>query len=406
MRLAERKWLSDLLLAAAVYAVSAVPVLAGLTVASTPGVLVHKEGVPGFLDACVSFDGCWYRDVADCGYWYFPDRQSGAAFFPGMPLAARFVSALTGCPTPVALLVVSNLSFVAALALISALVRTRWPDAPPGLRVVTLAVLAFYPAGLYFRVAYSESLFLALTALLMLGLARRWPVWVLAVVAGAATGVRPVGVAGAAAVVVSVLSDPARGSPGRRVLTAAAVGPLACWGLLAFMAYQWAEFGDPLTFAKAHEQWKHYVRPDGDTTPAWVKLATGEPLWNTYVPGSPRHWWHLDGHHVPGLGQGFWNPIAVTLAAAAVGLGWWRGWLGRAEAVLGFGLILIPYLSRAHEMCMASQSRFTSVVVPAFLVYGRALGRLPPAAAGAVVAVMSPMLAVWTMMFGAMWFLF
>ncbi|HVL11890.1 MAG TPA: hypothetical protein VM529_04965, partial [Gemmata sp.] len=180
MRLAERKWLSDLLLAAAVYAVSAVPVLAGLTIASTPGILVHKEGVPRFLEACVSFDGCWYRDVADFGYWYFPDRQSGAAFFPGMPLAARFVSAFTGCSTPVALLVVSNLSFVAALALISALVRTRWPDAPPGLRVVTLAVLAFYPAGLYFRVAYSESLFLALTALLMLGLARRWPVWVLA----------------------------------------------------------------------------------------------------------------------------------------------------------------------------------------------------------------------------------
>jgi hypothetical protein len=406
MRPAEHKWVTDLLLAAAVYAVSAVPVYLGLVIASTPGVLVHVEGMPTFLHVCTYFDGSFFRDIADYGYWVHADKQSGVAFFPGQALAGMFLTWLTGWPTLVTLPLVSNVAFVVGLALVSALVRTKWPDQPIGVRVVTLSVLAFYPAGLYFRIAYSESLFLMVVALFMLGLARRWPVLVLALVAGAATGVRAVGVACTGALVLHVLLDRDRGSSGRRVLTAAALAPVACWGLLGFMAFQWVEFGDPVAFVKAQEHWTHYERPPGDTTPTWVKIATGEPLWNTYVPGSPRHWSHLDHHHVAGLGQSFWNPITVTVALAAVVFGWWRGWLTRVEAALGLALVLIPYVSRGHHMCMASQSRFVSVVLPAFLVVGQALGRAPVAVTAALVALMAPMLTVWTMMFGATWALF
>ena len=49
---------------------------------------------------------------------------------------------------------------------------------------------------------------------------------------------------------------------------------------------------------------------------------------------------------------------------------------------------------------------FMSVVIPAFLVFGRAFNRLPPAATGALVALMASLLTVWTMMFGATWPLF
>jgi hypothetical protein len=406
MRLADQKWLTDLLLAAAVYAVSAVPVLTGLTMASTPGILVHEEAMPAFLHVCNYFDGWFFRDITEYGYWVHEDKQSAIAFFPGQPLAAIFLTWLTGWPHLVTLPLVSNAAFVVALALISALVRTRWPDQSIGTRVTVLAVLAFYPAGLYFRIAYSESLFLAVTALLLLGFAKRWPLWVLALVAGASTGVRAVGVAGTAAVMVYVLFDRERGPLRRRLLTAAALAPVACWGLLAFMAFQWAQFGTPIAFVNAQEHWKHYVPPPNDTMPTWVKLVVGEPLWNTYIPGTSRHWWILDRHGIAGLGQGFWNPIAFLLTLVAVAFGWWRGWLNRTEATLGLLLVLIPYVTRGHAMCMASQSRFMSVVIPAFLVFGRALNRLPPAATGALVALMASLLTVWTMMFGATWPLF
>ena len=256
MRLAEQKWLTDLLLAAAVYAVSAVPVLMGLTMASTPGILVHEEAIPEFFHVCNYFDGWFFRDITEYGYWVHEDKQSAIAFFPGQPLAAIFLTWLTGWPHLITLPLVSNAAFVVALALISALVRTRWPDQSIGTRVTVLAVLAFYPAGLYFRIAYSESLFLAVTALLLLGFVKRWPLLVLAFVAGASTGVRAVGVAGTAAVMVYILFDRERGPLGRRVLTAAALAPVACWGLLAFMAFQWSQFGTPFAFVNAQEHWK------------------------------------------------------------------------------------------------------------------------------------------------------
>jgi hypothetical protein len=399
MRLAEQKWLSDVALALGVYCVTGLLMALGLALALTPGILVHADGAAKFPHCFVYYDGCYYWKIMETGYWVSEDTQSPIAFFPGQAVAATAVVWLTGMPSIYALEVVSNLSFVAALALISALIRTRWPDQPVSLRVVTLAMIALYPAGLYFRFAYSESLFLAVTALLLLGMARRWPLVVLALIAGASTGVRAVGVAGAGTVMAYVLFDAARGSLGRRVLTTALIAPLTCWGLLAFMAYQHVQFGNALAFAEAQKHWVHYVLPDGDKTAKWVGLATGEPLWNAYNPDSARYWGNIDRHGVPGLGQAFWNPIVFVLAVAAVGHGWWRGWLNLPEAALGFGLLLIPYVSRGYEMSMASQARFVSVALPSFLILGHVLTRLPHAVTWVVSMLLAAMLTVWTMMF-------
>ena len=406
MRLDANRWPADLLLALGVYLVSSIPVLLGLILATTPGAFIHPDGVPTLLDCTVRYDGSYYRDIVEKGYWVYEDRQSGIAFFPGQPVAALLVKGLSGWSDEIALVVVSNLSFIAALALVSAFLRSRYPDQSLGLRAATLGAIAFYPAGLFFRVAYSESLFLATTALLLLGFARRWPVVVLALIAGAATGVRAVGVACTAVVLLQVLLDRDRGPLGRRFLTTVLLGPVACWGLLAFMVFQGVKFGNPFAFAAAQQHWGQYVPPPEDTSSRWVKLAIAEPIWNTYIPGSPRHWSILDNHRVPGIGMTFWNPIAFVLALIAVAFGWWRGWLNRTEGLLGFGLLMIPYLSRGHEMSMASHARFVSVVIPAFVVVGRILARSPPTVPGALFAIMACMLCIWSAMFGALWAVF
>jgi Mannosyltransferase (PIG-V) len=406
MRLARNAWISDVLIAIGVYLVTALPVFLGLTIASTPGILASEGPPSSFLNGCIYFDGYYFWQIAESGYWFDPEKQCGIAFFPGYPVATRFVTGLTGWRTEVAMVIISNLALIAAFALISAYLRTRRPDASAAARATTLAAIGFWPAGMYFRVGYSESLFLAFIALLLLGLARRWPLLVLAVIAGAATGVRAVGVAGAGAVFVHILSDPSRGSLARRLLTVAVVAPICCWGLLAFMAFQYHQFDNPFAFAEVQRNWFHYQRPAGDTTPTWVKLVIAEPLWNTYIPNSPRYWGLLDYHHVAGLGQSFWNPIAFALAMVAVGFGWWRGWLNRTEAALGLGLLLIPYVTRAHEMNMASHARFVSVVIPAFLVFGRVLDRFHPAVSWAVFALMSPLLTVWAALFAGGWPMF
>lgn len=401
-----RHWRADLLTAVAVYAVTALPVLVGVTVASAPDMPARPGADPDTLGRCCHFDGAHFWYIARGGYTSEAGTQPPVAFFPGYPLLARAVSSATGCSARLALVITANGALVAALALLSAYLRTRETADPPGTRITTLLLIGLWPVGFYFRMGYSESVFLALLALLMFGMAQRWPVWVLAAVAGVATGVRAVGVAAGAAVFVHVLSDATRGSRLRRVLTATAVAPLACWGLLAFMGYQYAAFGTPLAFAQAQQHWLHYTPEPGDLGPKWLRLLLAEPVWNAYIPGSPRYWADIDRHGNPFLGLAFWNPLLFAGAVAAVGAGWFRGWRTHAESTLGLCLLLVPYLSRADEMSMVSQGRFAAVVVPASVVVGRLLARLPAAGRWAVFAILAGLMGLWAALFTLAWPLF
>ena len=58
--------------------------------------------------------------------------------------------------------------------------------------------------------------------------------------------------------------------------------PLACWGLLAYMAMQYARFGDPLIFASTQDYWR--VRPAVPPGVRTLALATWEPIWSAYLP--------------------------------------------------------------------------------------------------------------------------
>ena len=399
-----RTWPRDVLIGLAVYAVTTLPVLLGLTIATTPGFLVHAGPIPpDFLQGCCHFDGSHFQAVIENGYEYDPDHASTIAFAPGYPLAADCVRRPIGCSTRLALVTTSNLAFALSLVVLSAYLRTRYPDEPLAARLTILTLIGLWPTGFFFRVAYSESLFLLTLALLLLGFARRWPVVVLALVAGAATGIRPVGLAATAAVAVYVLIDPSRGSVRMRIVTAAALVPLACWGLLAFMGYQYVRFGTPTAFAVAHQHWAFYFPQPGDIPNKFARLALAEPIWNAYIPGSSRHWAQFDTHGFPILGLSFWNPILFVVAAAAVGFGWIRGWLSRPESVLGFALLFIPYVTRADEISMGSHARFAAVAIPAFVVMGRLLSRLPPYASWAVFVTLAPVLALWAALFAARW---
>jgi hypothetical protein len=402
---AHHRWPWDVLTGVAVYALTSLPVLLGLVVATTPGVLVHDGPTPSVLGACCYFDGGHYHVIVRDGYSFDPARESNVAFFPGYPVVAELVRRLTACGPPLALVVVSNAAFAVALVLISAYLRTRFPDEPPYTRLTTLTLIGLWPIGFYFRIGYSESLFLAVLALLLLGLARRWPVALLALMAGAATGIRPVGVAATVAVSVHVLLDASRGPLRSRILTAALLVPLGCSGLLAYMGYQKATFGDPLAFAQTQRHWVLY-HPPADAGPLhkWARLAVAEPIWNVYVPDSPRHWSRIDPS--PLLGLTFWNPVLFLVALASIGYGWFRRWLTVPEAVLALGLLVIPYLTRGYEMSMVSQGRFATVVIPAYVVLGRLLARLPPAATWIVFAGFAPLLALWSALFAAAWPLF
>lgn len=396
-------WLGDARLGMAVYLLTSLPVFAGVYIGAMTGLIEHRAPVVSYLHGFCHFDGGHFESVIHNGYEYDPGRGSNIAFFPGFPLAIEGVRGLTGWPTRLAMVVASNVALCCAFILLARYLRLRGPNEPSHLRLLTLVLIGLWPVGFFFRMGYSESLFLAFLALLLLGVAERWPAVVLAVIAGTLTGIRAVGVAASAAVIAHVLLDPTRGSLRGRVLTAALLAPLSCWGLLAFMGYQQVRFGTPLAFVVVQQHWA-YHRPAADAIPTKAaRLALAEPIWNTYVPGSTRHWVQYGESRLPFPGLGFWNPILFLVAVVAVVGGWLRGWLTFFEAALGVGLLLIPYVTRADEMSMGSHARFAAVVIPAYLVLARMLGRLPAAVVWIVFASLAVSLVLWSALFAAHW---
>src|SRR5438067_9466955 len=61
-----------------------------------------------------SWDGIWYRHVAEHGYLLVPGHQSDPAFFPFYPLLLKFVKAV-GISTGAGGVLLSNLLFLGAL---------------------------------------------------------------------------------------------------------------------------------------------------------------------------------------------------------------------------------------------------------------------------------------------------
>lgn len=140
-------------------------------------------------------DGAWYQSIAEHGYQHGVGEFSDTAFFPAFPCCARWVAWATSLRTEAALFVVANLCFVATFVAAAAYMSCRYPESPADVTEYALLSLGLIPTTFFFRMAYAESMFVSLTILFLYGLARGWPLLVLAFIVGLATGTRPVGVA-------------------------------------------------------------------------------------------------------------------------------------------------------------------------------------------------------------------
>jgi hypothetical protein len=249
--------------------------------------------------------------------------------------------------------------------------------------------------------AYSDSLFLLLAILTLYGLARQWPILLVAVFVGLATATRAVGVA----LIPPLLLVGWRRycCLGRRfaVLTLAAL--VCLWGLAGYMIFQYTRFGEPLAFAKTQVHWR--FREKSSLQEQLLAVETLEPFWSVYDESSPAYWRRHDYELGPAFSLQFANPIYFAGIAVLVSYGAWRRWLSVEEVLFAAGVLLIPYLSRSHEGCMNSHARYAMVAFPAYLVLGRLLGALPPLYTAAFLALSGFMLGTYAALFAG-WFLF
>ncbi len=359
---------------------------------------IWKDQIPAdLLQAFANWDGRWYGRIATEGYSYDPARMSSVAFFPAYPVLAAIVHRVTGGRIEWALLVVANVFLAGSFVLLHRYVKNRDPLAPAELAPWALLAFGVLPVTFFFRMAYSESLFIFLSILSLYGMARRWPPWTLALAIGLLTAVRPAGVALIPPLCLYVWRQST--SARRALFDLAWLLPMACWGLLAYVAYQGAALGEPLAFVKAQDRW--CWRPPFALSEKLYALATLEPVWSVYDPASRAFWERAAGDREPLFSLAFINPVYFVSAVALVVLGIWKRWLNSYEALAAAGLLFIPYFTKAYETGMQSQARYAAAAFPIYLVLGQLLCRIPGSVAGALAAISLFLLGVYAAMFAA-----
>jgi hypothetical protein len=219
------------------------------------------------ISSLTGSDSVYLLGIAADGYHAEPVRQvfRDWAFFPLYPLATRAFSIVTLGDFALAGVLVANLAFVAALAVLYrlSLLHLDHDRAVRSLAFVTLA-----PGAVAFAMAYSDSLFLLLAAGAFLAAEqRRWAL--MALLYGLATLTRLQGVL--LGLPLAVLIASANGSWSSLAawrtprLAWLLAGPIA-FGL--FAAYLGVTFGDPLGMFTAQQAWSQIGQePTGPVTP-------------------------------------------------------------------------------------------------------------------------------------------
>jgi len=333
-----------------------------------------------WLSAFAAEDGRWYTEIVTQGYSYDVDTRSSVAFLPLYPLLATAVMRSTGVSATAALLIVSK-SCLAGAFILAALYARQKVLVPRGFVVYTLMSFGLMPATLFFRMAYSESLFILLTIATLFVIGQRGPPWMVALLGGLSTVARAVGIG---LLAVFALYCWHRAATFRQfALHASALLPLACSGIAVYMAMQAISFGDPFAFVQTQSHW-------GIGSVPWLdklaSLCSFEPVWQIYDSASPCYW-RLG--EPPGAHHAFFswtavNPLYSVTTAILILIGARRGWLSSYDTAVAAALLLIPYVTRAPEMLMGSQARFCAIVFPMYLVLGNILARMPEALAASV----------------------
>ncbi len=349
-------------------------VVGGLALAHLPytGTDVRRHPFPGrpWLEAWVHWDGGWYGDIADRGYWtYTPAQQGPLAFFPAYPLLMRAGRAVVG-NSLLAGVMVTVAAGAAAAGLFFTWLR---PRLSPTAAWTAVLLFLLYPFAYYlYGAVYADAVFIAAAIGSFLLVERDHP-WLGGLVGAVATAARPVGFVLVVALAVRVVER--RGGV-RRLQWRDAGVLLAGAGIGAFCLYCWARFGAPLAFVEAQKGW--------DQTPGpatWLKLQFWKDVQDFR---SPLAWIVFVSH-----------PILTLSALALVPRVVRRfGWSYGLYALLGLG---ISALSTKNFFGM---SRYVLSAFPCFAAAGELLvERVPRLARTALLSASGATLVVATAFF-------
>jgi hypothetical protein len=316
----------------------------------------------GTMNLWSHWDGEHYVALAAGGYLQ-PPANTSPAFFPLYPLLIRFFAEFFGGPfSPEALSVwgpiVSLLALPFALFFVYRIAENGWGERAA--RVAVLA-LALFPTSFFFNAAYTESLFLALSAGSLWALRVRRTLLLACLLAGLATATRNVGVFLLVPLAYEWLKN------AREYRWRVAYLALAPSGLVAYAAYLWWRFGNPLLFYTEQGRWgREATDPLNTLHSALVRGSEG--LGRLF---SPNLWADPSLGRVAdslGAANNAYNLIFLGLALALLAAG--LRVLPPDLSAYAFLLILPPTLFGTPQGPLMGLPRYVLVAFPLFIVIG------------------------------------
>jgi hypothetical protein len=305
------------------------------------------------VDNWRQWDAWSFERLATSGYG---TADGDAAFFPLYPLLAHAVDAVVPGGMTVALLVVSNLFGYGALVLLHRLVATEVGSGPADRTIFALGV---FPTAYFLAAPYNHGLFLTLALGVLYALRRRaW--WLAAGLGALASSTRSAGVLLMLPFAYEYLR--VRGFRLRRVRPNAAWILVVPAGLVAYAAFCWARFGDPLAFSHAQ------------AIAAWDRGLSwpGQVLWDAV--GQLRERPLTENYSLV-------FDLAGTLLGVALLVGClWGPWALRQDqrvlAVAAAPILFLPlFVAAGREDPVLSNARLLLDCAVLFVVLGRALMR-------------------------------
>ncbi len=209
----------------------------------------------GTLNLWAHWDGAWYSQIATEGY--AAHAPASTAFFPLYPLLVRSFAELFGGPLSLGAtsswgMLVSLLFLPLALFFVYRIAEDSFGQ---GTARGTVLALAFFPTAFFLNSAYTESLFLALSAGSIWAARVRKELLLACVLAALAGATRNVGVFLVVPLFIEWLKEARECGWSREQLGRGASLALVPAGLLGYMAYLWWRFDDPFLFYSAQEVW-------------------------------------------------------------------------------------------------------------------------------------------------------
>lgn len=354
--------------------------------ANDPRGLPYEISPVGFFERWGLWDGGFYLTIAGGGYDVLTPQTT--AFFPLFPMLIRVGAALGGKPVLWGVLV----SLVATFFAMYFLYRIAEKHWDPKVARATVLTFAFFPTAFYLNAVYTEALFVALSAGSLWAADVRRDLLLAGVLGALAAATRNLGVL--LLIPLGYLWLRNRREFGWRGALWIGIVPA---GLIGYMTFLWARFGDPLiTMHQQRVYWKReFTNPIITLKEGWTEA--GEGMRYVLDPTSLFFDQAFRGAAFEASRTVDFAFLIFFLLLMGAGLAVLRPGLWAYASVI----VLVPLLTPGGWSPLMSLPRFVLAAFPLFFVLGHLLSYSRPAlylwlfVSGGLGAVLAALFVTW-----------